>query len=161
MSKDLKAASLAAVLCLGISSPAPAGPLEDGASAYEQGNYAAALGLWRPLAERGLPEAQFNLGRMYEKGHGVPRDRAEAVRWYRAAAARGHVKAQHTLGLLYAAGEGVTRDEIQAYAWWDLAAENGRQEARMMRDVLRLKLSRSERDEAEALARTLKARAAP
>jgi TPR repeat protein len=32
---------------------------------------------------KGLVNAQYNLGFMYNKGEGVPENDAEAVRWYR------------------------------------------------------------------------------
>ena len=60
--------------------------MEEGRGAYESGDYAVALGLLRPLAERGDAEAQYNLGVMYRNGQGVPHDDAEAVKWYRLAA---------------------------------------------------------------------------
>ena len=43
----------------------------------------------RALAEQGDALAQFNLGRMYATGEGVPQDDAAAVRWYRLAADQG------------------------------------------------------------------------
>ena len=46
------------------------GPLEDAAAAYQRGNYATALRLWRPLAEQGDAEAQSNLGLMSAEGRG-------------------------------------------------------------------------------------------
>ncbi len=42
--------------------------------------YATALREFRGLAEQGNASAQFNLGVMYGKGHGVPQDYAEAAR---------------------------------------------------------------------------------
>jgi hypothetical protein len=36
-------------------------------------------------AERGMADAQHNLGLMYDFGYGVPRDDVEAVRWLRLA----------------------------------------------------------------------------
>ena len=50
-----------------------AGPLEDGDTAYQRGDYATALQLWRPLAEQGNADAQLNLGVMYAKRHRVCR----------------------------------------------------------------------------------------
>ena len=41
-------------------------------------------------AEGGDAEAQFNLGRMYASGEGVPRDYKAAVRWFRKADEQGH-----------------------------------------------------------------------
>jgi len=52
------------------------------------------------LADKGIPEAQINLGMMFESGQGVPQDYKEAIRWYRLAADLGHIKAQEKLNLL-------------------------------------------------------------
>jgi TPR repeat protein len=138
--------------------PAAAGPLEDGTAAYRRGDYAAALQLWRPLAELGNPEAQFNLGRLYAEGKGVPESAAEAVNWYRLAAEQDQVAAQHALGLLYATGERVPKDYVEAYGWWTVAAANGRQESRMLRDALKLRMTRTELAKARERAEALKLR---
>ncbi|MGD2083172.1 MAG: tetratricopeptide repeat protein [Chromatiales bacterium] len=154
MKHSTRTACVALILVAVAPAPAPADPFEDGLAAYGQGNYATALRLWRPLAERGDPGAQYRIGRLYEEGRGVPEDDAEAVGWYRKAAAQGHIKAQHTLGLMYASGESVPQDYVQAYAWWTLAAENGRQEAKMLRDALKLRMTSAQLAEGKKLART-------
>ena len=59
-------------------------------SAYGNGDYATALRLYRPLADKGNAEAQYNLGFMYDKGQGVPQEYAVAVKWYRLAADQGN-----------------------------------------------------------------------
>jgi len=51
-------------------------------AAYQSGDYATALREFRPLAEQGDANAQFNLGQMYRKGEGVPQDDRTAVKWY-------------------------------------------------------------------------------
>jgi TolA-binding protein len=52
---------------------------ENGVAAYERGDYATAMRLWRPLADRGNGDAQYNLGVMYDKGLGVrPNDAVAA-----------------------------------------------------------------------------------
>ena len=68
---------------------AVSGSFEDGVDAYASGNYAAALGLWRPLAERGEADSQHNLGVVYRDGQGVARDHAEAAKWFKLAADQG------------------------------------------------------------------------
>ncbi len=50
------------VLALALLGVAKAGQLEDGMAAAERGDYATALQLIRPLAERGKVAAQFSLG---------------------------------------------------------------------------------------------------
>lgn len=54
------------------------------------GDYAAALGHWRPLAEAGDPAAQYALGVLHDRGLGVALDPAAARRWFEAAAGQGY-----------------------------------------------------------------------
>ena len=65
------------------------GPLKDAKAAYDTGDYADALRLYKPLAALGLVEAQFSLGIMYATGRGVTEDYKEAARLYGLAAAQG------------------------------------------------------------------------
>ena len=53
-----------------------------GVKAYNRGDYATALGIFRQLADQGGASAQFNLGLMYQQGQGVTQDYAEGVRGY-------------------------------------------------------------------------------
>jgi TPR repeat protein len=99
-----------------------AGPLEDAWTAYERGDYATAVQIWRPRAEEGVAVAQNNLGLMYYNGQGVPQDYGEAAKWYRLAAEQGNATAQSNLASMYYSGEGVPQDYVQAYMWADLAA---------------------------------------
>ena len=78
---------------------------ESGYAAYWRGDYWTAYREWRPLAEQGDAQAQYNLGMMYESGKGVPGDSAEAVKWYRRSAERGYLEAQLRLGAMYDNGE--------------------------------------------------------
>ena len=83
----------------------------------------------RARAQQGDAAAQFNLGRLYVTGTGVPQDDAQAARWYRLAADQGHAGAQHTLGFKYDNGMGVPEDDAEAVRWYRLAAEQGHWEA--------------------------------
>lgn len=105
--------------------------------AAQQGDYAKALSIWRPLAEQGNAAAQFNLGLMYEKGDGVPRDEQEAARWYYKAALQGHVGAQLNLGTLYDEGKGVVEDNRKAAQWYNQAASKGEVAASTNIDLMR------------------------
>ena len=96
-----------------------------GAEAYMQGNFGRALREWRPLAERGHAVAQFQLGVMFEHGHGVSRDAVQAVEWYRKAAGRGDAHAQNNLGVAYANGRGVPQDVAQAVELFRKSAAQG------------------------------------
>jgi TPR repeat protein len=80
---------------------------------------------WRPLAEQGDAKAQNRLGEMYHVGHGVTKDKAEAVRWWRKAAEQGDADAQAWLGVMYYEGWGVTQDYKEAVRWWRKAAKQG------------------------------------
>jgi len=55
----------------------------------------------RAAAERGVAEAQYNLGVAYIKGDGVARHYGEAVKWYRLAAQQGFEKAKTALNDFY------------------------------------------------------------
>ena len=76
-------------------------------------------------AEQGDAEAQYDLGRMYLTGIGVPGDKAEAVKWTRKAAEQGHARAQFQLGFAYDLGEGVPEDNTESVKWYRKAAKQG------------------------------------
>ena len=62
------------------------------------------------------------LGDLYDIGHGVPQDYAQAAFWFRKAAEQGDAEAQYDLGDLYDEGQGVPQDYAQAAAWYRKAA---------------------------------------
>jgi hypothetical protein len=100
--------------------PAVADPLKDATAADSRGDYAAAFRLLNPLAAQGNARAQDALGFMYERGNGVPRDDAQAVKWFRKSADQGNAAAQFSLGRKYHEGRGVGQDSVQAYMWYNL-----------------------------------------
>ncbi|HEY6662367.1 MAG TPA: SPOR domain-containing protein [Sphingomicrobium sp.] len=71
-----------------------------GIDAWQKADYGTAVSIWRPLAEQGDADAQFNLGQAYRLGRGVPIDLGAAQIWFERAATKGHTDAQTTLGLL-------------------------------------------------------------
>jgi TPR repeat protein len=83
-----------------LAAPLSAQSVKAGIDAWQKADYAAAVTIWRPLAERGDADAQFNLGQAYRLGRGVPIDLGAAQVWFVRAAAKGHLDAQTTLGLL-------------------------------------------------------------
>ena len=97
----------------------------DGAEAYQRRDYAMAMRLLRPLAERGNAEAQWLVGRMYNHGHGVQQSFVQAALWYRKAAEQGYDAAQGVLGLMYYAGNGVPQNYAEAMKWTLMAAKQG------------------------------------
>ncbi|MBI2132702.1 MAG: sel1 repeat family protein [Candidatus Tectomicrobia bacterium] len=113
------------------AAPAPPG-FKEGVAAFRAGDYPAALREFKALGEKGLAEAQFNVGLMHRQGLGVKVDLAEARRWYRKAADQGHAKAQLNLGTLYARGLGVKEDAAEAFKWHKRAAEQGLAQAQRL-----------------------------
>ncbi len=96
-----------------------------GLEAAQKGDFATALREWRPLAEQGDADAQYNLGVMYDKGDGVTQNHKEAVKWYRKSADQGNASAQYNLALMYENGKGVTQDYKEAVKWYRKSAEQG------------------------------------
>jgi TPR repeat protein len=90
MKPVLKHVLAAIILGLGLAAPVAAGPLEDADAAYRKGDHAAALRVLRPPANQGDAVAQFNLGVMYDNGHGVPQDHVLAYMWFNLSAAQGN-----------------------------------------------------------------------
>jgi len=76
---------------------------------------------YRLAADKGHPEAQFNLGGLYASGKGVKRDEEQAARWMSASAGQGYGPAMANLGKRFAAGNGVAPDDKRAYFWLTLA----------------------------------------
>lgn len=108
----------------------------DGLAAYDAGDYAETLRIWKALAEQGDAMAQVALAGLYRSGEGIGQDLGEALRLYRLAAEQGNDDAQLNLGRMYADGAGVRRDPVEAYAWLSLAAEQGRRWAERRRREL-------------------------
>lgn len=92
-----------------------------GIEAWQRSDYAAAVAIWRPLAEKGDADAAFNLGQAYRLGRGVAVDLAAAQKWLDAAARANHLDAQTTLGLLLF--DSGSRDA--AVQWLKKAADRG------------------------------------
>ena len=83
-----------------LATPLPAQSVGAGIDAWQKADYGTAVSIWRPLAEQGDADAQFNLGQAYRLGRGVPIDLGAAQIWFERAATKGHTDAQTTLGLL-------------------------------------------------------------
>ena len=86
----------------------------------------------RAKAEKGDAEAQDDLGVMYYKGQGVPKNDAEAVKWFYKAAEQGNAGAQYDLGVMYDNGRGVPKSfgEARASHWYWVITSCWRRSAR-------------------------------
>ena len=97
--------------------PAAAAPtLEQSLAASRAGNYAAAFAGFQKLAAQNNAAAQYNLGVMYEQGHGMAKNEQLATGWYYKAAQLGHMPSQLKVGLAYDLGKGVVQNKQQAAA---------------------------------------------
>lgn len=79
----------------------------------------------RLFADRGDPDAQFELGIRLVTGEGITKDEKQGVGLIQKAAAQNHLRAQHVLGSLYEEGVGVKEDMAKALEWYRKAANNG------------------------------------
>jgi TPR repeat protein len=106
-----------------LASPAIAADstVKAGIEAWQRGDDAAAVAIWRTLADKNDPDALFNLGQAYRLGRGVKLDLAKAQDLFERAARLGHLDAQTSLGLmLFQNG-----NRIAAMRWLKSAADRG------------------------------------
>lgn len=115
--KYLVAAAILAV----IGAPLSAQSVKAGIEAWQRSDYAGAVAIWRPLAEKGDADAEFNLAQAYRLGRGVPTNLSAAKTWFERAANQGHVDAQTTLGLLLFQNG----DQAEGLKWLKKAADQG------------------------------------
>lgn len=115
--KHLVTAAMAALL----SVPVSAQSVKAGIEAWQRADYASAVAIWRPFAEKGDADAEFNLGQAYRLGRGVPLDLGAAKMWFWRAANAGHLDAETTLGLLLFQNG----DQAGGLKWLKRAAEQG------------------------------------
>src|ERR1044072_5534126 len=108
--------------------PAGAQSVRSGIEAWQKGDVTGAVAIWRPLADKGDPDAAFNLGQAYRLGKGVPLDLAQAQDWLERAARKGHVHAPAHLGLLLF--QNGTR--VSGMRWLKSAAEAGEPRAMLV-----------------------------
>jgi TPR repeat protein len=148
---------LAIVIALSWQQSAMAG-FAEGATAYNNKNYAVALKEIRPLqwhrkaALQGKADAQYVVGAMYYTGNAVIQDHKQAVTWFRKAAEQNHPDALHALGLMYRYHTaGMPQDSVIAYMLWNLAAANGAANAAEQRASVAKTMTHEQIEEGQAL----------
>ncbi|HVI06581.1 MAG TPA: tetratricopeptide repeat protein, partial [Sphingomicrobium sp.] len=104
-----------------LGTPISAQSVKAGIEAWQRADYTSAVAIWRPLAEAGDADAQFNLGQAYRLGRGAPINLALAKSWFGRAAQSGHLDAETTLGLLLFQNG----DQTGGLKWLRRAAEQG------------------------------------
>ena len=126
-------------------------------AAIKNKDYSTAISLWRSLADKGYWKGQYNLGLMYANGTGVAQDYKEAARLWGLAAAQGNADAQYSLGVMYNNGQGVAQDYVRAHMWFNLGAISGDKDATSKRDIVSKKMTPSQIERAQDMARKCQA----
>ncbi|HEX8193337.1 MAG TPA: SPOR domain-containing protein [Allosphingosinicella sp.] len=111
----------AAAAAISIGSGSAFADVRAGIEAWRAGNHEAAIREWRPLADAGDADAQFNLGQAYRLGRGVPANLPLALEWFEKAAQQGHGQAEANLGLSLFQNN----QRERAIPWLTRAAERG------------------------------------
>lgn len=127
-------AALLLLAALGFPAAAPAqdASVKAGVEAYDRGDYAGAMRAWRPAAEKGDADAQYNIGQIYKLGRGVPADMVEAEKWYRLAALQGHDLGEANYGMMLF--ENGKRED--AVPWLERAVSQGEPRAQYLLGVM-------------------------
>ena len=88
-------------------------------------NYKEAFRFLSAAAEQGASRALLNLGYMYARGLGIPKDVPEAIRLFEAVARPSDSSdafiARIELGRIYSVGSGVPIDAQKAFEWYSAA----------------------------------------
>ena len=133
--------------------PARADALTDALDAVNRKDYPRAVQLLEPLARKGNPSAQLQLGQLYYHGHGVRENDAQALRWFERAARQGLADAQFQLANMYAYGLARPpgkQDAARVAAQWTFeAARQGHAQAAYSLGIMFLTGSGVVRDDAE------------
>jgi TPR repeat protein len=124
-----------------------------GVQAAEEGNYAEAYCIWKPLADQGHAEAQYRLGWLYAKGLGLAVNESTAIDWWQKAAMLGHADSMFRLGWAYEYGEGADKDIPRAVEYYLAAAAQGQEDAV---EILQLMLMRENKEVTSGVVEILK-----
>jgi TPR repeat protein len=85
----------------------------------------ADIAVLQDKAAKGDAMAEYQLGRAYHLGKGVPKDFKKAADLYRQAAAQGNAKSMYNLGYIYLHGQGVEKSVPTAKDWFQKSADAG------------------------------------
>lgn len=81
---------------------------------------------YRIAADKGVTDAEYYIGRLYDAGEGLARSDKEAMKWYARAAAKGHAQALYQFGMLYARPhDGQPADKAVSLKLIRIAADQG------------------------------------
>jgi len=122
-----------------IPSSVPATGDDAAYTAFDQGQYLTALKLAEEAAQRGEPQANTLIARIYADGLGVQKDDKKAYEWYARAAQLGDIQGTFALGVMLAEGRGIQKDRKAAAEMFEKAALTGHAEANYNLGLLFLK----------------------
>jgi len=105
----------------------------------------------RRAAQKGVAPAQYELGKLYERGQGVDKDLIEARSLIQKAAEAGHVNAMYDYALFLAEGDGGPKSDTGAVTWFEAAAKHGLVDAQYNLGVVHAEGIGTEKDLAKAL----------
>lgn len=145
----IRIAAIIAVTALAIAPSLSRAEVEAGMAAYDAGDYETAYNEWLPLAEQGVPVAQFNLSLLYRYGKGRPVDSKTGAAWCLKAADGGFLPAQYEMAKIYEAGEGVRQNSVEAHKFYKLAAEQRYKDAKKRKKQLTKTMTSTELAHAE------------
>lgn len=116
-----------------------------------EGDLETASSFLRRAAQKGVAPAQYELGKLYERGQGVDKDLIEARALFEKAAEAGHVNAMYDYALFLAEGEGGAKSESGAVSWFEDAAKHGLVDAQYNLGVVHAEGIGTTKDLAKAL----------
>jgi len=100
-------------------------PFVTASKEYNAGNFQRAFSIFKSLATKGNSNAQYNLGIMYHRGEGTPKDNANSLNWLLISAKNNNKNAQFQLGVMYDRGFGVKQDYKESLKWFLKASKQG------------------------------------
>ncbi len=84
------------------------------------------------LASNGNVDAQFEVGKAYFTGNGLPLNKIEAVKFFKMAADQGHIVSETLMGTFYSMGDGgLVIDQAESMKWFRRAAVKGSSNAQL------------------------------
>jgi len=150
---------LISIFFLAFASQASAGEFGDGMKAYRSGDYATARAKWLPLANSGHTRAMNNMGLIYKKGLGSPKNLTKSFGFFRRSAQQGFSLAQYNLAGMFEKGLGTKKSPAKAIEWLRKSADNKYSRAQLKMGVWHERGFGVPRDPVDALMWYLIARA--
>ncbi len=130
----------------------------DAATQYKLGmqlwarlDYRKAFSWLKAAADRGHPEAIYQLGMAYLYGRGTIQNYKYALQRFEQAARLNNTEAQYLLGIMHRDGMGVPVNKPLAYAWLNVAASNGNEVAALERERMAVLMSAAEISRAQEM----------